>query len=48
MAAECWRGRGGKLSRIIGEKTQYLMNNLYLNEQAVWSIYEMLYIMYVE
>ena len=26
IAAECWRGRGGKLSR----KTQYLMNTLYL------------------
>ena len=28
IAAECWRGRGGKLSRILG-KTQYLMNTLY-------------------
>ena len=25
--SECWRG--GKLSRILGKKTQYLMNNLY-------------------
>ena len=28
IAAECWRGRGGKLSRILGIKTQYLMNTL--------------------
>ena len=30
IAAECWRGRGGKLSRILGKKTQYLMKTLYL------------------
>ena len=29
IAAECWRGRGGKLKRILGKQTQYLMNNLY-------------------
>jgi len=29
IAAECWRGRGGKLLRILGKKTQYLMNTLY-------------------
>ena len=23
IAAECWRGRGGKLLRILGKKTQY-------------------------
>ena len=31
IAAECWRGRGGKLSRNLGKKTQYLMNTLYLH-----------------
>ena len=30
IAAECWLGRGGKLSRILGEKTQSLMNTLYM------------------
>ena len=29
IAAEFWRGRGGKLSRILG-KTQYLMNTVYI------------------
>ena len=29
IAAECWRGRVGKLSRILGKKTQCLMNTLY-------------------
>ena len=29
IAAECWRGRDGKLSRIFGKKTQYLINTLY-------------------
>ena len=29
IAAECWRGRGGKLSRTFGKKTQYLTNTLY-------------------
>ena len=27
IAAECWRGRGGKLSRILGKIKQYLMNS---------------------
>ena len=27
IAADCWRGRGGKLSRILGKKTQYLIYN---------------------
>ena len=30
IAAKCWRGRGGKLSRFLGKRTQYLMNNLYM------------------
>ena len=29
IAAECRWGRGGKLPRILGKKTQYLMNTLY-------------------
>ena len=29
IAAECWRGRAGKLSRIL-EKKQYLMSTLYI------------------
>ena len=28
IAAEIWRERGGKLSSILGKKTQYLMNTL--------------------
>ena len=30
IAADCWRGRGAKLSRIIGKKTQKLINTLYI------------------
>ena len=32
IAAECWRGRVGKLSRILGKKPQYLMNTT----QCIW------------
>ena len=29
IAAECWRGRGGKHSKILRKKTQYLINILF-------------------
>ena len=37
-AAECWRERGGKLSRILEKTTQYLMNTLYVraNVSTLW------------
>ena len=30
ITAECWRGRGDKLSIFFGKETQYLMNTLYV------------------
>ena len=30
IEAECWRARGSKLSGILGKKTQYLINTLYI------------------
>ena len=38
LLAECWRGKGGKFSRILGKKPQYLMNTLYL-PPGIWPMY---------
>ena len=30
IAAQCLRGRGGKIMKVFGEKTQFFLNTLYL------------------
>ena len=39
IAVECWRGRGGKLPRILGKKTQNLMNSLYVCMRCYGNFY---------
>ena len=41
IGAECWRGRGGKLSRILGKKnTIFKKHPVCANKDKVWDIFK--------